>query len=348
MAVNYWSDLPKEVLELVLKRLAFMDTVRFKAVCCSWNIAAQSYIASPFYIPSCYSPPLLMLNGQQHPGSALRFYSVTENRYYEMKSPIFVEIQGYFHCLASSQGWLMVSSRSLDSYSLLNPFSGVKIQLPRHRRLRTFHFLSQSALLLSDQCSPSKSLCVVAVSHGTLLFYMHGGYKHARWTEFGEKNREYSHITCHNGLLYALSMHACTLEAWNFRSNFPQKVLDLKYLRTMNLRNLRSYLMESMGELLLASEIIGGPGFAVFKMDFGMKRWMLMEDLWDRALFLCDKSCVSVSSRNFPEVGENLIYYITDLNRLRVYNYKEKKLVKKTQIKIPNVGNDSFWFVPSP
>ncbi|KAF3457482.1 hypothetical protein FNV43_RR02140 [Rhamnella rubrinervis] len=82
MAVNYWSDLPKEVLELVLKTLAFMDIVRFKAVCSSWNIAAQYYIASPFYIPPRYSPPLLMRKGQEdddeHPVRALYFFSVTE------------------------------------------------------------------------------------------------------------------------------------------------------------------------------------------------------------------------------------------------------------------------------
>ncbi|KAF3457483.1 hypothetical protein FNV43_RR02141 [Rhamnella rubrinervis] len=332
-----------------------MDIVRFKAVCCSWNIAAQSYIASPFYIPPCCSPPLLMLNGQKdcddHPGSALQFFSVTENRYYKMKNSIFEEIQGYYRCLASSQGWLMVSGRNSDSFCLLNPFSGVKFQLPYHRRLIRSGACQQIALILFDQCSPSKSFCIAALCFPRPVFYMHGD---VRWTEFGEKHRKYCRITCHNGLVYALT-YTDTLEAWNFRNDFPEKVSDLNVSGTVKLRCFGTYLMESMGELLLVSRIRGGPGFAVYKMDFGRKRWVLVENLGDRALFLSEQECVSISSRNFSEVGENLIYYTgydgIDWDGIfRVYNYKEKKLVVNIdEIRISlDFGEFPFWVVPNP
>lgn len=52
--------------------------------------------------------------------------------------------------------------------------------------------------------------------------------------------------------------------------------------------------MESMGEILYASHIIGGPGLAVYKLDFGRKRWVFVEDLSDGSLFLSAKECIAV------------------------------------------------------
>ncbi|KAF3457569.1 hypothetical protein FNV43_RR02227 [Rhamnella rubrinervis] len=38
-----WSELPKELLQLIFKRLALIiDTVRVRAVCHSWNLAMRS------------------------------------------------------------------------------------------------------------------------------------------------------------------------------------------------------------------------------------------------------------------------------------------------------------------
>ncbi|KAF3457481.1 hypothetical protein FNV43_RR02139 [Rhamnella rubrinervis] len=61
MAANNWSELPTEIVKLILKKLPFIGTFSFEAVCLSWNIAARSYTT---YTPTSYSPPLLLLEEQ--------------------------------------------------------------------------------------------------------------------------------------------------------------------------------------------------------------------------------------------------------------------------------------------
>ncbi|KAF3456871.1 hypothetical protein FNV43_RR01525 [Rhamnella rubrinervis] len=87
-------------------------------------------------------------------------------------------------------------------------------------------------------------------------------------------------------------------------------------------------------------------GVKDWKQLMKSKRWVLVEDLGNRALFLSDHGCVSVSSRDIPELRENLIYYTRydgiDVNGFRIYNYKEKVLVEY-------IGIDEsldFWSVP--
>lgn len=57
-----WSDLPTDMLGLILRKLDLFDIIGFRCVCCSWNMAVQSYMASHSYAPPPQNPWLMRLD----------------------------------------------------------------------------------------------------------------------------------------------------------------------------------------------------------------------------------------------------------------------------------------------
>ncbi|CAB4294568.1 unnamed protein product [Prunus armeniaca] len=93
---NKWTDeLPAELLELIVKKLAwnFVDLIRFKAVCSSWNRAARSYTSAPYRTQLCPQYPWLKLFTQRdeqkypwpsHDHHSRCFFSLADNNVYKM------------------------------------------------------------------------------------------------------------------------------------------------------------------------------------------------------------------------------------------------------------------------
>ncbi|CAB4263990.1 unnamed protein product [Prunus armeniaca] len=93
---NKWTDeLPAELLELIVKKLAwnFVDLIRFKAVCSSWNRAARSYTSAPYHTQLPPQYPWLKLFTQRdeqkypwpsHDHHSRCFFSLADNNVYKM------------------------------------------------------------------------------------------------------------------------------------------------------------------------------------------------------------------------------------------------------------------------
>ncbi|RCV25354.1 hypothetical protein SETIT_5G159800v2 [Setaria italica] len=110
-----WTSLPKELLESIGKRLASgHDAASFRAACSLWRAA----------VPFAAFGPLLLL--PLDPDSdTVSFYSVPEKKVFSLTLP---DVRGKVPC-GSSCGWLALMDEAA-SVTLLNPFTGARVELP--------------------------------------------------------------------------------------------------------------------------------------------------------------------------------------------------------------------------
>ncbi|KAA8520619.1 hypothetical protein F0562_014875 [Nyssa sinensis] len=124
--IDKWApELPREVLEMIVKRLMLPDYVRFGAVCWGWRLVEKERRHPP--MPQL---PWLMLNNANRSLHILEFYSLSEDRVYSIELPSFGV------CTTAYEGWLMIHKLHLipgleNQSFLFNPFSGDQIYLPK-------------------------------------------------------------------------------------------------------------------------------------------------------------------------------------------------------------------------
>ncbi|XP_048321090.1 putative F-box protein At4g17565 isoform X1 [Ziziphus jujuba] len=254
-----WLDLPRELIESIMKKLLLVDKVRLKAVCKSWNKAATSYLWS-----HREKSPWLILPQEKveeeekdddndnkcniFQGEDDRFYyscfiNFADQEQKRYKVNMYKGLGDDYYgprCVGSSYGWLIIFDQT-SLGCLFNPFTGTKIQLP----IKADDTLVGKAILLSDPSSSSTKSFTLVIYYGFfhhLAFCIHKGngeYKYIikdkAWTRFG--GAFYSDIMCHNNKLYALRFSECSkiklenngqVEVWDFDDCFPKKVATFK------------------------------------------------------------------------------------------------------------------------
>ncbi|PQP98079.1 putative F-box protein [Prunus yedoensis var. nudiflora] len=385
-----WSELLPELLLRIMKNLSFVNILQFKAVCSSWKHAATPSHTPWLMLPSSSSRE----NDQNNPDSAARcFYSLEEQKVYTIKNAF----QGFDHearCVGSSHGWLVIMDSNGNPH-LLNPFSRRQIQLPLilpFPRLTGDLYLeslrmcvSIAKAVLSSDPSRDNNFAVVAWEEDS------------RWTLLNV-HREYCDVIFHNEQLFALAGDG-SVEVWDFNNSFPIKTIDLRqpFAEIGNvdivkdfsrgIHSTQTYLVESLGEILFVGRIIEnfvkhediGEGdlrqdsdyicpyrtlhFYILKLNITANKWEKVESLLrNRALFLGGNQSMSVSTRDFPELEENSIYFTDD--RWEEINYVEdygghdvgvynlgNKIVKTLVLDQFNkwrVDPPPFWIVPNP
>ncbi|KAF3457467.1 hypothetical protein FNV43_RR02125 [Rhamnella rubrinervis] len=356
-----WSDLHADVLELILKRLAVVDTIRFKAVCSCWNIAASSYVCSPLYEPMLQAPWIMFHYNYK---ASLNFFSLTENRPYKIKRDDKEDL-----VLGASHGWLLNFNIESKTPYLLNPFSssqGGKIQLPWMDCSFSYWMVFNSVVLSSDP-SRSKNFTVATLNGfypQRLSFWDHGDTK---WRSINMTWwNVYEYMICHKGEIYAFSRIAWTVDVWDFHGVSPKQTF---YIESVPLTlheqwkvpkeieysvERRIFMVESslLGDILIVErDFLLEPiffiiGFKVYKLNLSEGRWMPLQGLSDEAILVGHANAVLISTRDFPEFEENSIYYGGEGCDLRVYNLKENKVIKS----YPNCRCDAdstCWMVPT-
>ncbi|XP_061999115.1 putative F-box protein At4g17565 [Rosa rugosa] len=335
-----WSELPTELLELIMKKLASVDILRFEAVCSCWNQAAKSYISAPYFTLDIPQTPWLMIpGGEENHVHTRRFFNLAEFKYYTIKNALGDIPDAW--CVGSSHGWLVLTEEK-GTACLLNPFSGDRIELPS---IWTLHpviskdYIAKAVTSSKPPSSSSSSDFVVAIILYSntwitqLAFHRHGD---DAWTGFGQKGTVY-----HDGMFHSTSGHFfalatdCSVEVWDLRKCFPIKTLHLQPFRHRQLNNdddfkfdIQNYLVESLGEILLVRRFIvtkifyhkalpdvirpyRTSHFYIYRQkstSLGFE-WEKVESLHNRAVFLGGNHSMSLSSRNFPECEENSIYF---------------------------------------
>ncbi|XP_050374496.1 putative F-box protein At4g22660 [Argentina anserina] len=229
MEESKWHKLPVEIVELILKKLASIDILRFEAVCSSWRLAAKSYVASPYYHPLPQAP-WLMLRNDQDDNKSCQFFSVEEKRVYTIPN-VF---EGFHDdcCVGSSNGWLVIMDKKAALY-LLNPISRATIELPDIQTLPDFsiNFSSDhiSKTIVSSDPSRSNNFVVAVLTRQYSSLSRFGFYKHEdkTWKSLdGARHRGYQGIIFHHEQLYALRLNA-EVDLWDFGKPVPVKTTYL-------------------------------------------------------------------------------------------------------------------------
>ncbi|KAH7522263.1 hypothetical protein FEM48_Zijuj07G0119900 [Ziziphus jujuba var. spinosa] len=286
-----WSNLPTELLDLIPEKLDFVDLVCFKAVCSSWKMVAESYMkSSPLYnqIPPLLMPYDELENDPTCP--ARKFVNLADDRSYRVK-----KVFGRFSdacCIGSSCGWLVVMDEKSNP-NLVNPFSGVEIQLPSLKNLPECRQILKNTrwsrnfiivkAIISSYPSHCKNFIAVILVHTHVrkmgnrvirLAFCKQGDK--TWKYFGDEHNSYSDILFHKDQLYALSRKLAIVEVWDFQDQyFPTKVMSIDcstqldywrsygndlYIISLQCYKVLPYLLESMGQILLGLRLAGKYG----------------------------------------------------------------------------------------
>ncbi|BFG14247.1 hypothetical protein CerSpe_005210 [Prunus speciosa] len=253
--------------------------------------------------------------------------------------------------------------------------------------------------VLSSDPSRDNNFAVVVIydSSPSKLSFCRHGEEDSRWTLLSV-HREYCDVIFHNEQLFALAGDG-SVEVWDFNNSFPIKTIDLRqpFAEIGNvdivkdfsrgIHSTQTYLVESLGEILFVGRIIEnfvkhediGEGdlpqesdnicpyrtlhFYILKLNITANKWEKVESpLRNRALFLGGNQSMSVSTRDFPELEENSIYFTDD--RWEEINYVEdygghdvgvynigNKIVKTLVLDQFNkwrVDPPPFWIVPNP
>ncbi|MBA0746835.1 hypothetical protein Gogos_009318, partial [Gossypium gossypioides] len=170
LELQTWSDLPLELLELILCNLTFEDNVRASVVCKRWHkvaISVRVMNQSPWlmYIPKS--------------GCLYEFYDPSERKIHSLELP---ELRGCRVCY-TKQGWLLLYRRRNHLVFFFNPFTRETINLPSYE-------LAYEIMAFS--CAPTSTNCVVfSIKHVhptvVAISTCHPGA--SEWTIINHRNR---------------------------------------------------------------------------------------------------------------------------------------------------------------
>lgn len=343
-----WSDLPAELLELILKKLSFVDVIPFKAVCSSWRSAAAQLQSQ--YHSIQITPWLMLPNGQEDDHTSRCFLNLAENKVYKFENAF--EFEGLGNdpwCVGSSHGWLVILDDEANPL-VFNPFSRVQIELPlfpNEFNPIMIQFLRKKlitkAVLLADP-SRCKNFVVVVIYGflSRLAFCKHGD---TTWTNLSDAaDQVYRDIICHNNQLYALDDNL-SVKVWDFQGPSLNEIMTIppltllkdvdstrKFSRDICVST-QIYLVKTSSELLFIERFIrksfrelgtedgtqtvvcsyGTKMFYVFKLNLREQRWEKVESLNDQVLFLGGNQSISFSALDvFNRCKPNSIYFTDD------------------------------------
>ncbi|GAB4856384.1 hypothetical protein Ancab_014304, partial [Ancistrocladus abbreviatus] len=134
-----WSDLPAELLGLVLSRLTLKENIRVSAVCQRWHSIAVSVCV-------VNQPPWIMYFPKR--GDFHEFYDPLSRKTHSVELP---ELCGSRVCY-TKDGWLLLYRPRTHRLFFFNPFTHELIKLPK------FEMTYQ---MVAFSCAPTFPTCVI-------------------------------------------------------------------------------------------------------------------------------------------------------------------------------------------
>ncbi|CAA0827380.1 Unknown protein [Striga hermonthica] len=125
---NNWSDVPPEILSLILSQLFFKDRHNFKLVCRSWSSVVPNapQLPPPANSRHLHSPCLII--PQSSTPSRWKIFHSLHNAFYYLDVPPQVE---HAEIMFSKDGWLLMSARSdFSPMFFFNPLTWERFELP--------------------------------------------------------------------------------------------------------------------------------------------------------------------------------------------------------------------------
>ncbi|CAL5440398.1 unnamed protein product [Camellia sinensis] len=297
-----WTNLPSELLNLILSHLFLYDIKRFRNVCKTWqSVASQQVVPSPIHCPITQSHWLMFFRGYKMP---LNFYNPLYADTYQMAIPC--ELSGAV-LRFSNNGWLLMS-RGECSMFFFNPFTNAKIDLPDLPECYYFDTISFSSVPTSSDCTV---FGILGLFNDIAWFSsISRGEESWTWAKVDSNlNFQPSHTNpvFYNEVFYCLGQD-CNLGVFNPKEEDSSwTVLDGPKKPRGCDSVYESYLMECDGKLL--SVFVGnrGRGVSVYTLDESEMAWQRVTDLGSKMLFVSHTT--SFSSTKVVEGMENKIYF---------------------------------------
>ncbi|KAF8069803.1 hypothetical protein N665_1131s0003 [Sinapis alba] len=118
-----WSELPSDLLNLLLERLSFTDFRQAKSVCWSWYSASRQCVPKNNHIPW-----LLLFPEDNNSSSCTLFNPEEKDKKLYKTQDLDLELPRIF-CLKTCGSWLLMRNR-LNNLYLVNLFTKERINLP--------------------------------------------------------------------------------------------------------------------------------------------------------------------------------------------------------------------------
>lgn len=357
-----WSQLPKDLLGLILEKLPLAHYIRFGSVCISWNCAVKDRE----FRPKSQIPWLMIPNDDDE--RSARFFSISEKRTYDIPQPDPPIRRRLW--IGSSYGWLITVDEECEMH-LLNPVTGTQIQLPSITTLpfvdavsdaqglhTKFNFINEAengyitefsadgfrcffflkAVLSSPPSKDGGGDFVVMLIHGPYddLAFMRSGDK--SWTSWKSRLTFQDVIPCGdffytsspNGKIYAWDIHCFSdiqPHSLKPRCTAVGKANDL----------MSSYLIISQdGEFLVLYREQGGKRDENITFDCKLvtvpkgndkRKWSRVKDMKDTVIFVGNNHSMSMSALEFPELRRNSIYFTdNNIEYSRTFRRKERDI----------------------
>ncbi|PWA37911.1 F-box domain, cyclin-like protein [Artemisia annua] len=269
-----WSDLPVELLEIIISQLTLRDNIRTSKVCKRWLSVALS-------VRKVNKPPWLMYFPKL--GHLFEFYDPSERKTYSLELP---ELHGCRICY-NKDGWLLLYKPRTMRVLFFNPFTREMIKLPRFEM--TYQIVAFSSSPKSPDCIlftvKHVSPTVVAVST------CHPGA--TEWTTVNYHNRLpfvssiWNKLVFCNGLFYCLSLtgwlgvYNPVEHTWSIRIVPPPRCPDNFFVKNWWKGK---FMAEHNGDIFVIYTCYSENPI-IYKLDQVNKEWVEMEDLEDVTLF---------------------------------------------------------------
>ncbi|ONK57914.1 uncharacterized protein A4U43_C09F5570 [Asparagus officinalis] len=249
--------------------------------------------------------------------------SFSENRTYSIPLPL-PEIRRRV-CIGSSHGWL-VTVYDMSEMHLLNPVTGVQIQLPSITTLPYVcdyveadrrYFLYKAILSLPPPADGSGDFTVILLHNP---FRLHDDdFSNMAITKVGDNSWTSLPQACHDsiadiiphkGQLYGVDARG-VLHVWDHHhlTSGPKSTLKIQFYCGMT-----KLLVESLnGKLYMLYKGLYYNTFMAIRLDADNPEFIPENDLGDNVFFVGSNTLFSVSATKFPELGGSCIYFTDDV-----------------------------------
>ncbi|KAL0401192.1 UNVERIFIED_CONTAM: F-box protein SKIP23 [Sesamum latifolium] len=353
-----WSDLPRELLEMIANCLdTETDVLRFRAVCSSWRSSTTPFkkipctpLKLPFFSFQAGGTPLV-----KHQGA---YFSLTERTVYRVQLPESKE----------PSFWLVKIEKSEDGkLRILNPVSDSQIkilpetQLPKLlntldfriyevRKAYTFRYMNPAKAKKNYDYKRVKKVAVsgdvknnkyviMAIADFDKLWYIKSGDE--KWTMVRDNcgSNKFLDVVNYKGQFYGIDFWGGT---WVFDSMFESTKITYNICCPAS----KAHLVDLYkGELFLVEEIRVCTGYDIYdgcqstsprtpvanmtmeirvsRIDKGLREWVEAKTVDNQIIFVGDDCSFSVSAEEFEGFKGTRIFY-TD--RFFYFGTEGKKL----------------------
>jgi hypothetical protein len=270
LELQTWSDLPTELLELIISRLTLEENVRASVVCKRWHsvsISVRVVNQSPWLM---YFPKY---------GNLYEFYDPSLCKTHSIELP---QLNGSRVCY-TKDGWLLLYKRRSHHLFFFNPFTREVIELPGfalylHVVAFTCAPTSTNCMLLTVQEMGPQSVAVSTCHPGATEWVTVNYQHHLPYPFYTDSLNKF--VFC-NGLFYCLSSNDWLgvfdplQRTWNVLAVPPPK-RDGKLLKIWRSG---TYMTEHRGEIILIYRCSGSAKPIMFKLDRRNMVWEEMKSL---------------------------------------------------------------------